>query len=64
VSENNNRRNLPNDVCRCLDEGCSVKNQCLRYLQRDTGGERTPYCPSLFPYDLPIGDPCPHQIIP
>lgn len=33
---------LPNDVARCLGVRCDVKHECLRYLQRHQGGERTP----------------------
>ena len=61
-NESKQLRILPNDVCRCHDDGCSEREQCLRYLQRNNVGERTPYCPSLFPYDIPIGNPCPNKI--
>jgi hypothetical protein len=43
---------LPNDVGRCLGLSvvggktgtivCQIRHTCARYLQRDTGGERTP----------------------
>ena len=33
---------LPNDVCRCHDATCTKRQRCERYLQRNTGGERTP----------------------
>jgi hypothetical protein len=44
---------LPNDVGRCLGLSvvgskigtivCDRRKTCARYLQRNTGGERTPY---------------------
>jgi hypothetical protein len=44
---------LPNDVSRCLGLSvvggktgtivCQIRHTCARYLQRNTGGERTPY---------------------
>lgn len=43
--------NLPNDVSRCngatvnnamQDVECGLRDRCERYLQKDTGGERTP----------------------
>ena len=44
---------LPNDYSRCLGLSvvggktgtivCQIRHTCARYLQRDTGGERTPY---------------------
>lgn len=57
-------RNIANDVCRCHDSGCGERDQCLRYLRRDTGGERTPHSPSLFPYDQPLCTPCPQRLSP
>jgi len=36
-----------NDICRCLDKGCLKKEQCKRWIYRENGGERTPYCESF-----------------
>jgi hypothetical protein len=55
---------MTNDICRCHDDGCSEREQCLRWLLRDDYSGEAPHMPSLFPYDLPIGDPCPRQIKP
>ena len=41
------QRQLLNDVSRCLGIGCDERNECLRYLQRDSGGDRTPVIPTL-----------------
>ena len=49
---------LANDICRCHDETCKDRFKCLRYLERNTGGERTPHLPSMFPYDIPIYEDC------
>lgn len=53
---------LPNDVTRCHDSGCNQAQSCLRFILRNAGGDRTPHMQSLFPYDIPICDPCPHFI--
>lgn len=55
---------LANDVCRCLDAGCSERERCLRWLERDSPGDRVSRCGSLKPYDEPIGDPCTLRIPP
>ena len=34
---------LPNDICRCFGKHCGEKETCERWIQRETGGERTPY---------------------
>jgi hypothetical protein len=41
---------LPNDVSRCEGEYltiCPRRENCRRYLDRGTGGERTPHHPHL-----------------
>jgi len=54
---------LPNDVSRCLDDGCPQHETCRRWLDRDTGeGEWVCQCASLYPYDQPLGEPCPLYI--
>ena len=52
---------LAADVCRCWDDGCGEHERCLRWLDRRAG---TNHCKSLFPYDIPLGDPCPLRIAP
>jgi hypothetical protein len=32
-------RRLPDDVCRCHDKTCPERKSCLRFLQRNSGGE-------------------------
>jgi hypothetical protein len=41
------RTSLPFDVSRCLGLGCARKVTCRRYLEWQTGGERTPVTGSL-----------------
>ena len=55
---------LPLDICRCHDDGCSERETCLRWLCRNDGNEtdRIPHAKSLFPYDIPISEPCPQKI--
>lgn len=53
--------NLSDDKIRCRDNGCSERGQCLRWLCRDSG---TDCLPSLFPYDIPLSEPCPLRIPP
>lgn len=57
---------LLNDECRCHDAGCPERMSCLRWLARDTAPDRSLVCnsPSLFPYDIPLGNPCPLRIEP
>lgn len=50
---------LPNDFCRCEDAGCSEREECLRWVDRENGYNR---CKSLFPYDQELGTPCPNRI--
>ena len=41
-------RTLLNDISRCLDSRCPVRNNCLRYLQRNTNlGPNTPVSATL-----------------
>ncbi len=44
------------DTCRCHDETCPDRKNCLRYLVRRTGGERTPHSDSLRPANQ--DEPC------
>lgn len=69
---------LLNDVCRCHDDACPERENCLRWLQRDTGTENTPHAATLY-YTLPgevpvdwmirngravLNLPCPARILP
>ena len=56
--------NLASDMCRCHDSGCSDANNCLRFIRRKDDGPNIVHAASLFPYDIPIGDPCPMLIKP
>jgi hypothetical protein len=38
---------LPDDVCRCHDEQCSEREECRRFLQRNTGGVHVKQAASL-----------------
>lgn len=55
---------LLDDECRCHDSGCPQRETCLRWLDREYGDHRRMYThsPSLFPYDIPLGSPCPMRI--
>ena len=57
-------KTLPNDICRCMDDGCSERTQCLRWLHRHRSYNNgmVSMCQSLFPYDIPLSDPCPLRI--
>ena len=51
---------LPPVVCRCHDDGCGLRERCLRWLARnDEGVDRWNNLPSLKPYDEPLDAPCP-----
>lgn len=62
----NNR--LPSDICRCVNDECKQKHDCLRWLWRnDNIGQATPSgilqegdgwgCPFFFPKDSTISQP-------
>ena len=53
---------LSHDICRCHDDGCPEKDTCARYVFRNEGQKHTPHMVSLFPYDLPLSEPCPLKI--
>ena len=38
---------LLNDIARCHDAACPQRTSCLRWLERDTGGERTSHVATL-----------------
>lgn len=40
---------LLDDVCRCHDADCQVREQCRRWMERDSGGARTVHQFSLRP---------------
>lgn len=47
--------NLPNDVSRCHDNGCFVREYCERWIQRNTGCVHTE--------SLREGRYCTHRIL-
>ena len=49
------------DITRCHDTGCPEREQCRRWLERDSG---TVHAASLFPYDEDIGSRCSLRIPP
>ena len=51
---------MNNDTCRCHDDGCDARYDCQRFM--DKGDEYTPHVASMFPFDLALGQQCPHQI--
>jgi hypothetical protein len=50
---------LANDICRCHDEQCAIRQQCLRWILRTTGGPRTPHADTLHDGEEPT---CGHFI--
>lgn len=44
---------LPNDISRCINEKCSLKNNCLRFLDRSNGRSYSHFneesCASYWP---------------
>ena len=38
---------LKNDECRCTNPDCDKKESCLRYIERKSGGVRTPSMPQM-----------------
>ena len=55
-------RILKDDICRCHDDGCKEHERCMRWTQRNTGGPNLTHCESMFPYDIPLSEPCPNRI--
>ena len=53
---------LTDDISRCHDEECQVKNRCERWLQRDTGSASTTHCTTLRPMWQVFSEPCDHAI--
>jgi hypothetical protein len=55
---------LPDDLCRCRDADCPDHARCLRWIQRDMGGQRLVSADSLFPFTelSVVTDPCPSLI--
>lgn len=49
---------MNDDTCRCHDAGCDTKDNCQRWINRNDKGGNISHMPSLFPYDIPLGDPC------
>lgn len=36
------------EICRCHDSRCLERKRCLRWLERESGGPRTPHSYSLY----------------
>jgi len=53
---------LPSDPYRCHDSGCPERETCLRWIERKEPIDNQNQMASLFPYDIPIGDPCPMKL--
>lgn len=62
---------LYDDECRCHDEVCPDKRGCMRWIERERGGPRTPHSWSLYPLPGPSWQPqmlldrsapCPYRI--
>lgn len=51
-----------NDMARCHDDGCKEHEQCQRWLDRINPHWRVVHMARLFPYDIPLLDPCPCRI--
>lgn len=49
---------LPNDVARCHDAQCAVRDQCQRWQDRERGGQRVIHCVTLKPGYVPHHRPC------
>lgn len=62
VLDNMRYYSLPHDICRCHDDGCPERGECLRWLCKDDVGEHVVNAKSLFPYDIPLMTPCPTKI--
>jgi len=44
----------------CYDDGCPNNITCVWWVNRDMTGTLGKTNFSLFPYDIPISDPCPN----
>lgn len=49
---------------RCHDSGCPEHANCELWLRRKDADANIEHMPSMFPFDIPLGDPCPHQVKP
>jgi hypothetical protein len=52
---------LPHDTARCHDSRCPQRQSCLRWLERNSPGERISHHPSLRPFS-PFADSCANHI--
>jgi hypothetical protein len=50
--------NISNDMCRCHDDSCPEKEQCLRWLRREDP-DRCPHVATLRPFHVSSDDECP-----
>jgi hypothetical protein len=39
---------LHNDISRCVDEKCLFKEKCARWMQKNSGGEWTSFCSTMY----------------
>ena len=54
---------LKDDVCRCHNENCAERHTCLRWLDRDNGGDWVPHVDSMYSWgDFPLPLPCQNKI--
>lgn len=44
---------LPNDICRCHDNACPQREECLRWLCREQCEGRTPHVNTMRTRDQP-----------
>lgn len=51
---------LSYDYFRCHGSECLVREECLRYTELHTGGERTPYCDISTDNPIKSTDDCAH----
>jgi hypothetical protein len=52
---------MPADICRCHDDSCDERHDCLRWLQRDSGSV---HAISLNPYAVDSDDRCELKVVP
>ena len=50
---------MNDDTSRCHYDGCAERENCQRWIYRNDKGDRIVHSECLFPYDIPISDPCP-----
>lgn len=53
---------LPDDISRCHDEKCQVREQCERWIWRESGGPGTRHAATMRPAWQCFTEPCDHAI--